>query len=81
MLDKILGNIFDAFKAKNPKLAALTIFILGVLAYAIENGLGTWIGMDELLQKILQWVIIALGFLTGSRTTSFIRPNKPQERH
>lgn len=66
-ITKILANLFDSFKAKNPKVAALIIFILGVILYMFQNGLGEFVGAD--LTKVGEWIIFALAALQGSRTT------------
>lgn len=67
-----IAKLFDKFKMQNPAMAAIIIFILGLIVYASENGLGDIIGVD--LSAIVKWVSIVLGFLTGSRTTSYLFP-------
>ena len=69
-IEVILARIFDSFKASNPKLAAIIIFILGVLVYAANNGLADLIGTD--LTKYVEWVLFVLAALTGSRTTKVL---------
>lgn len=70
-ITKILANLFDSFKAKNPKVAALIIFILGVILYMFQNGLGQFVGAD--LTKVAEWIIFALAALQGSRTTYLLK--------
>lgn len=69
-IEVILARIFDTFKASNPKLAAIIIFVLGVLVYAANNGLAELIGTD--LTKYVEWVLFILAALTGSRTTKVL---------
>ena len=69
-IEVILARVFDSFKASNPKLAAIIIFILGVLVYAANNGLSDLIGTD--LTKYVEWVLFILAALTGSRTTKVL---------
>jgi hypothetical protein len=69
-LNEFLARIFDNFKAANPKLAAVIILLLGSVIFWAENGLGDLIGFD--MAKIVEYVAIALGFLTGSRTSKVL---------
>lgn len=73
-IEIILARLFDSFKASNPKIAALIIFILGVVIYAANNGLADLIGTD--LTKYVEWVVFALAALTGSRTTKVLAEQK-----
>lgn len=73
-IEVFLARIFDSFKASNPKLAAIIIFVLGVLVYAANNGLAELIGQD--LTKYVEWVLFALAALTGSRTTKVLAGQK-----
>ena len=70
IINQMLAKLFDSFKAKNPKIATIIIFVLGVVIYSSENGLSDLIGYD--MSKVVEYTAIVLGFLTGSRTTSFI---------
>jgi hypothetical protein len=69
-IESFLAQIFDKFKASNPKIATIIIFILGVFIYAIQNGLPELIGTD--LTKVLEWVVFVLAALTGSRTYNYL---------
>jgi hypothetical protein len=69
-LTLILAQIFDKFKAANPKLAAGLILLFGLIIFAAENGLGELIGYD--LAVIVKWTALVLGLLQGSRTQSFV---------
>ena len=73
-LNEILAKLFDSFKAKNPKLAAFIILLLGVLIYLSENGLPELIGQD--LSTVIQWVSFVLAALQGSRTTEIIKESE-----
>jgi len=75
-LNQILAKLFDSFKAKNPKIASVIILVLGVVVYAAENGLQPLIGYD--LSKLVEYVAIALGFLTGSRTSAIMAESKKE---
>lgn len=66
----ILAQLFDKFKAANPKLAASLILLFGVIIYAAENGLGELIGYDMAI--IVKWTALVLGLLQGSRTAPYI---------
>lgn len=70
-----MAKLFDSFKASNPKIAAIIIFVLGLIVYAADNGLGDLIGVN--LAVIVKWVSMILGFLTGSRTYNVL--NTPQK--
>jgi hypothetical protein len=69
-IQTVLADLFDKFKAANPKMAAIIILVLLSIVFWSENGLGEIIGYD--ISKVVQWISIVLGFLTGSRTTRFI---------
>jgi hypothetical protein len=69
-IQTVLAELFDKFKAANPQLAAIIILVLLSIVFWSENGLSDIIGYD--LSKVVQWISIVLGFLTGSRTTSFV---------
>lgn len=71
-MNEILAKIFEAFKAKSPKTAAVIILILGSVVYWSQNGLSDLIGYD--LSTITKYVAIALGFLTGAHTTDILKP-------
>lgn len=75
-IELFLARIFDSFKASNPKLAAIIIFILGVVIYAANNGLPDLIGED--LTKYIEWAVFALAALTGSRTTKVLNESKKE---
>ncbi len=69
-LEIYLAQIFDKFKADNPKLAAVLILFFGTLVYMADNGLPELIGYD--MAVVVKWVSLVLGFMTGSRTTSLL---------
>lgn len=70
-LTKILAQLFDSFKAKNPKIAAIIILVLGAFLWAAQNGLGEVSGVD--FSKAMEWVVFVLAALQGSRTTQYIK--------
>lgn len=71
LLNEVLAKLFDNFKAKNPMIATIIIFVLGIVIYAANNGLGDLIGKD--LSKIVEWVSFVLLALQGSRTTNILK--------
>lgn len=75
-IESYLAQIFDKFKASNPKIATIIIFILGVLLYAVQNGLGDIIGVD--LNKLVEWLVFIMAALTGSRTYNYL-PKKEEK--
>ena len=68
----LLAKLFDSFKAKNPKVAAIILFVLGAVIYAANNGLPELIGVD--LSKAVEWIAFVLAALQGSRTTTILHP-------
>jgi len=68
----ILAKLFDSFKAKNPKVAAIIILVLGAFLYLAQNGLGEVSGVD--FSKVIEWVVFILAALQGSRTTTILHP-------
>lgn len=77
-LNQILAKLFDSFKAKNPKVAALIIFLLGIVLYASEHGLGDILGHD--LNTVVQVVTFVLAALQGSRTTDILEETKENKK-
>ena len=77
-LNQILAKLFDSFKAKNPKVAALIIFLLGIVLYASEHGLGDILGHD--LNTVVQVVTFVLAALQGSRTTDILEESKENKK-
>ena len=75
-LNEILAKLFDSFKAKNPKLAAVIYLLLASVVFWAENGLGEIVGYD--FSKVIEYVAIALGFMTGTRTTKILHPELNQ---
>ena len=72
-ITNILAQLFDSFKAKNPKIAAIIILTLGGFLYLTQNGLGEMIGVN--FAKVVEWVIFVLAALQGSRTTAILKEN------
>lgn len=65
-----LLKFWDAFKAKNPVVATFIVLVLGTVIYFAEQG--TLLGAFDLpdwAAGAVKWLAIALGFLTGSRTS------------
>lgn len=72
-LTKILAQLFDSFKLKNPKLAAIVVIALVTIIKFAEEGtaLGLFV-LPEWAADGVQWVSTLLLAIVGSRTTRFI---------
>jgi len=72
-LTTILARLFDSFKLKNPKIAALVVVVLlTIIKFANE---GTMLGLfvlPEWASTAVQWVSTLLVSVVGSRTTNFL---------
>lgn len=77
-ITELLATVFDGFKAKNPKIAAIILLLLGVLLFAINNGLSDIIGSD--LTNYANWIVFILAALQGTRTTSFLPEHLKKSR-
>lgn len=76
-LTKLLAQLFDSFKAKNPKVAAVLILVLVTITNFAEQG--TLIGLftlPEWAAEVVKWVSLALLGIVGSRTTQILADNK-----
>lgn len=71
-ITKLLARLFDWFKAKNPKIAALIVSLLLTLLAGLENGLGDYLGMPQIVETVVQWVTYILLAFQGSRTTNVL---------
>jgi hypothetical protein len=69
-LSRFLAQFIDKFKTSSPVLFVVVAALLTGLKYALDAGV---FPVDE---KILEWVLWAIGLFLGSRTTSFINPTK-----
>lgn len=77
----LLARLFDKFKAKNPKIAAIIILVLIMLLAGLQNGLAEAVGLPNLGATAVQWVSIVLLALQGSRTTAVLygdNKNRPE---
>lgn len=76
-ITKLLAQLFDSFKQKNPKVAAIIILTLVTLVNFAEQG--TMLGLLDLPQwaaEAVKWVSLVLLGLMGSRTTQILSENK-----
>lgn len=71
-ITKLLARLFDSFKAKNPKIAALIVTFLLMVLTGLENGLGDYLGISQIVETVVQWVTYVLLALQGSRTTKVL---------
>lgn len=72
-LTQLLAQLFNAFKAKSPKVAAIILLVLGTLVGFADQG--TLLGLLTLpvwLAAGVKWVGILLGYLTGSQTWQYL---------
>lgn len=76
-LTKILAQLFDSFKLRNPKLAALVVVVLITIIRFAEEGtaLGLF-ALPEWAAEGVQWVSTILLAIMGSRTTRYITQEK-----
>lgn len=77
-LNIFLALILDKFKAKNPMVYALMVFVVAVLHYAAVTG-SQVLGLFELPQVIAEYVPklgIVVAFLLQSRTSRFVEQAK-----
>lgn len=71
----LLASLFDRFKAKNPIIATIIIFVLGAINYLAVSGtdLGVFnIQPDSLVAKAIYFITLLWGLLQGSRTTTIL---------
>lgn len=76
-ITKLLAQLFDAFKAKNPKVAAVLILVLVTLINFAEQG--TMLGLLSLPQwaaETVKWVSLILLGIMGSRTSQILATSK-----
>ena len=69
MINEILANLFDSFKAKNPLLALIIVTLIIAFKLFLDNG--DYLGVNE--SKIDEWVTFVLLALQGSRTTDILK--------
>jgi hypothetical protein len=69
-IEMYLAKVIDSFKMTSPKIYAAVVLFLGTIIYLCDNGLGDLIGAE--LANVVKYASIALGMLTGSRTTAML---------
>jgi hypothetical protein len=81
LLTRLLAGLFETFKTKNPKLAALIILLLGAVQYVANQGgvLGVF-SLPEWLASGLDVVSWILAALVGSSTFNFLSPEAKARR-
>lgn len=70
-LNQILAKLFDSFKAKNPKIAALIIVILSMLLVGLESEYAAEL-LGVYAQRTIQVLLFLRVALQGSRTTEIL---------
>lgn len=76
-ITKLLAQLFDQFKAKNPKVAAILILVLVTIVNFAEQG--TMLGLLSLPQwaaETVKWVSLVLLGVIGSRTSQILAESK-----
>ena len=73
----ILAKLFDSFKAKNPKVAALIIVILSMLLVGLESEYAVEL-LGVYAQRAIQLLLFLRVALQGSRTTTILHPELKQ---
>ena len=70
-LNQILAKLFDSFKSKNPKIAALIIVILSMLLVGLESDYAVEL-LGVYAQRTIQVLLFLRVALQGSRTTDIL---------
>ena len=79
LLTKLLAQVLDKFKAKNPKIFLIVQFALVVLQGALVELDGSNIlPSDDWISVVLKYVGYALMILVGSRTYTFVDKGNSQ---
>ena len=76
LLIQWLASLFSSFKAKNPGVAAIVLFILATAVHTVHEGnvFGIF-PVDGWLQTALEYVTIFLTAITGSQTWQILNKN------
>lgn len=69
VLEVFLAKLFDSFKAKNPMLAAIIVALLLGFKYVLDN---TTLFQGS-YENIIEWVVLVIAALQGSRTTNVLK--------
>ena len=73
LVTKLLAQILDKFKAKNPKIFLIVQFALvAVQGVLVELDASDILPSDDWIAVVLKYVGYALMILVGSRTYSFV---------
>lgn len=79
LLTKLLAQVLDKFKAKNPKIFLIVQFALVVLQAAlVELDASDILASDDWIAVVLKYVGYALMILVGSRTYTFVKKDTSQ---
>ena len=78
-LNQILAKVFDSFKAKNPKIAALVIVILSMLLVGLESDYAVEL-LGVYAQRAIQVLLFLRVALQGSRTTDILQETKENKK-
>ena len=72
-ITKLLAQLLDSFKVKNPKLFGVITLVLLMIQYGLTQGgdMGIFV-LTDLMQTILQWVTFALALLTNMGTFNIL---------
>lgn len=76
---RLLATIFDAFKAKNPAIAATIVTVLGAVVLFL-NTIAPALGITSpVFIEILRIAALVVMGLTGSRTSQILAEEKAEE--
>ena len=72
-ITKLLAQLLDSFKAKNPMVFGIITLVLVTVQYVVLQGseLGVF-AVSEFIEKVLQWITFALALLTNMGTFNIL---------
>lgn len=78
-MNQFLAYIFDAFKAKNPKIASIILLVL-ITAYAFFSNQIAINLLGPTISKWGEWISVILAGLQGTRTTQILRESNNADK-
>ncbi len=76
-LTKILAQLFDTFKANNPKVAAIIILVLmTIIGFADQGSMLGLFSLPGWAAETLKWVSTVILAIVGSRTAKYLTLNE-----
>jgi len=72
---RFLANLFSSFKAKNPAVAAIILFVLASAVATVQNGqLYGIIPVDGWIKDVIFYAGLLLTAVSGSETWQYLQP-------